>query len=74
MGSVDGKDDRMRSSFMLIVIALVAASPVSARPHHRATKPTAAPVAVKSANVPEKDRDPADIALDQKIKGICRGC
>ena len=69
----------MRSLFMFVVIALAAAAPVSARPHHRAAKPaeaptTEAPVVVKSANVPEKDRDPADIALDQKIKGICRGC
>jgi hypothetical protein len=30
--------------------------------------------AVKPANVPEKDRDPEDIAPDQKIKGIRRGC
>jgi hypothetical protein len=29
---------------------------------------------VKPASVPEKDRDPKDIALDQKIKGIRRGC
>jgi hypothetical protein len=66
---------------MFVLIALVAAAPISARTHHRAAKPIPAPVvtvgapgAVKSANVPEKDRDPADIALDQKIKGICRGC
>jgi hypothetical protein len=66
-------------SLLLVVIALLAASPVSARTHHRAAKPAAAPTteapaAVKSANVPEKDRDPEDIALDRKIKGICRGC
>jgi hypothetical protein len=64
---------------MFMVIALAAASPISARTHHRAVKPTEAltteaPVAVKPANVPEQDRDPADIALDEKIKGICRGC
>jgi hypothetical protein len=64
---------------MFIVIALAAALPISARTHHRAAKPTEAPTTeapaeVKPANVPEKDRDPADIALDQKIKGICRGC
>jgi hypothetical protein len=69
----------MRSLLLLVVIALLAASPVSARTHHRAAKPAAAPTteapaAVKSANVPEKDRDPEDIALDRKIKGICRGC
>jgi hypothetical protein len=73
----------MRSLFMFMVIALVTAPPVSARTHHRAEKPvaapvaekpTATPVAEKSANVPEQDRDPEDIALDRKIKGICRGC
>jgi hypothetical protein len=69
----------MRSLFWFTVITLMAALPVSARTHHRTAKPAAAPttgaaVAVKPANVPEKDRDPADIALDRKIKGICRGC
>jgi hypothetical protein len=66
---------------MFVVIAIAAAAPISARTHHRAAKPIAAPVAtteapaaMKPANVPEKDRDPEDIALDQKIKGICRGC
>jgi hypothetical protein len=67
----------MRSLLVLIALAL-AASPISARPHRRAAEPTplpvASPVAPKSANIPEKDRDPADIALDRKIKGICRGC
>jgi hypothetical protein len=62
----------MRSLFLFVVLAVVAASPISARPHQRTAKPTMAPV--KSANVPERDRDPADIALDRKIKGICRGC
>jgi hypothetical protein len=63
------------------MIALAATSSVLARTHHRAAKPiavpvatTEAPAAVKPANIPEKHRDPADIELDQKIKGICRGC
>jgi hypothetical protein len=68
----------MRSLFVFMVIALAIAAPISARTHQRAAKApvatVAAPGAVKPANVPEKDRDPADVALDQKIKGICRGC
>jgi len=73
----------MRSLFMFIVIALVAAPPISARTYHRVEKPvaapgaeklTATPVAEKSANIPEQNRDPEDIALDRKIEGICRGC
>jgi hypothetical protein len=34
------------------------------------------PVATKAAaNISvEKNRDPADVALDRRIKGICRGC
>jgi hypothetical protein len=45
-----------------------------ARSHRHAPKPAAASAVAKPANIPEKDRDPADIALDRKIKGICRGC
>jgi hypothetical protein len=46
------------------------------RTHHRAAKPiatTVQPSAAKPANVPEKDRDPADIALDQKLKAFAEG-
>lgn len=72
-------DNRMRSLSMFIVIALATAAPISGRPHHRAAKPpeastTEAPAAAKPSNVPEQNRDPEDIALDRKIKGICRGC
>jgi len=42
--------------------------------HRHASKPAAASAVAKPANIPEKNRDPADIALDRKIKGICRGC
>jgi hypothetical protein len=34
-------------------------------------KPNEAPAPLKSQNIPEKGRDPADVALDRKIKGIC---
>jgi hypothetical protein len=61
---------------MIIVIALYATNAAGARTHHRASKNTALPVATKPvANIPqEKNRDPADVALDHKIKGICNGC
>jgi hypothetical protein len=64
-----------------MAIALAAASSVQARTHHRAAKPSTTAVAATpavtatSANIPtEQNRDPADVALDRKIKGICRGC
>jgi hypothetical protein len=44
---------------------------------HRHARETAAPVATTKpdAKIPvEMKRDPADIALDRKIKGICKGC
>jgi hypothetical protein len=65
---------------MIIVIALCATRAVVARNHHRVPKNTA-PAATKAdipqekAYIPrEKNRDPADVALDRKIRGICRGC
>jgi hypothetical protein len=73
----------MRSLFVILLIALAANPTVSARARHRAPKAAAAPSAAttsaapadaKPQNTPEKDRDPADVALDRKIKGICRGC
>jgi hypothetical protein len=72
----------MRSLFVIMLIAL-AANPVLARARHRAPKAaaatsaattSAAPADAKPQNTLEKDRDPADVALDRKIKGICRGC
>jgi hypothetical protein len=49
---------------------------VNARTHYRAPKITAPASATKSnAKIPvETNRDPADIALDRRIKGICKGC
>jgi hypothetical protein len=61
----------------LIVIAafaLCATHAVDARSHRRAVTPVATPAKPKPANVPEQNRDPADVALDRRIKGICRGC
>jgi hypothetical protein len=56
----------------LTVAALCATHAVDARTHHRAPKSTA-PAATKAANIPqEKNRDPADVALDRKIKGMPR--
>jgi hypothetical protein len=60
----------------IMVVALCATHAVDARTHHRGPK-TAAPVATTKpdAKIPiETNRDPADLALDRKIKGICRGC
>jgi hypothetical protein len=61
---------------MSLVVALCATHAVYARSHHRAPKTTAPASATKSdAKIPvETKRDPADVALDRKIKGICRGC
>jgi len=58
-----------------MVVALCATNSVVARTHHRGSN-RIGPVATKpAANIPaEKNRHPADIALDRKIKGICRGC
>ncbi|WP_210253753.1 hypothetical protein [Bradyrhizobium sp. S69] len=60
----------------IIVPAFCATQTVDARTHHLVPK-AAVPVATKKADakIPvETKRDPADIALDRKIKGICRGC
>jgi hypothetical protein len=64
---------------VIVAVTLCATVPVVARTHHRVPKqaPPAAkqgPVTEPSANVPEKNRDPEDVALDRRIKGICRGC
>ena len=75
----------MRSLFVIMLIALAANPAVLARARNRAPKAAAAtsvaktsaapaPADAKPQNTPEKDRNPADVALDRKIKGICRGC
>jgi hypothetical protein len=59
----------------IIVAAFCATRNVDARTHHRV--PKAVPVATTKADakIPvETKRDPADVALDRKIKGICKGC
>jgi hypothetical protein len=61
----------------VIVVAQSATHAVDARTHHRTPKSSASTApATKPATaiVPEKNRDPADVALDRRIKGICRGC
>ncbi len=66
-----------RMLVLLVAIGTIvwcATDVASARSRRHAAKPAAAPAVAKPANRPEKNRDPADIALDRKIKGICRGC
>jgi hypothetical protein len=61
---------------MSLVVAFCATHAVYARSHHRAPK-TTAPVTTTKPDAKisvETNRDPADVALDRKIKGICRGC
>jgi hypothetical protein len=60
----------------MAVVALYATDAVNARTHHRVPKTNAPASATKSdAKIPvEMNRDPADVALDRRIKGICKGC
>jgi hypothetical protein len=61
----------------MAMVALCASQAVNARTHHRAPKTAPAASATKSddAKIPvETNRDPADVALDRRIKGICKGC
>jgi hypothetical protein len=62
--------------FAIIVVAFCATQTVDARTHHRAPKAAVRVAATKAdAKIPvETKRDPADVALDRKIKGICKGC
>jgi hypothetical protein len=66
----------IRTILPIAVVALCATHAVIARSHHRAPKSTAPAATTKpDAKIPaEPNRDPADIALDRKIKGICNGC
>jgi hypothetical protein len=66
---------RTRVIIATVVVALCATHAVYARSHRHAAK-TTAPAAIKTGvKIPvETNRDPADVALDRKIKGICRGC
>jgi hypothetical protein len=66
---------RLVPRLTILVVALCATHAVAAGTHHRTPKRTA-PVATTKpdAKIPvEVKRDPADVALDRKIKGICRG-
>jgi hypothetical protein len=67
---------RMRTFLTIMVVTLCATTAVFARTHHRTPKRTVAAAATKTeATSPvEKNRDPADVALDRRIKGICKGC
>jgi hypothetical protein len=60
----------------IIVVALCATHAVIARSHYRTPKSTAPAATTKAeTKIPvEPNRDPADVALDRKIKGICKGC
>jgi hypothetical protein len=60
----------------MAMVALFATHAVHARTHHRAPKTTAPASATKpDAKIPvETSRDFADVALDRRIKGICKGC
>jgi hypothetical protein len=68
---------RLIARILLTVVVAQSVTRVAlARTDHRAPKTTAPAAATKiDANIPQKkNRDPADVALDRGIKGICRGC
>jgi hypothetical protein len=64
-----------RTFLTIMVVALFTTNAVFARTHHapKRTVP-AATTKTETTSPAEKNRDPADVALDRKIKGICRGC
>jgi hypothetical protein len=66
----------IRTILVIVGVALCATHAVDARARHRAPKSTVPAATTKpDAKIPvETNRDPADVALDRKIKGICRGC
>jgi hypothetical protein len=60
---------------VIVVVALCATTAADARSDRRAPNGPAATLKKPDAKIPvEQKRDPADIALDRRIKGICRGC
>jgi hypothetical protein len=61
-------------SLVIMVIVLCVTQAVVARTHHSAPNRAVSIATAPSSNIPEQARDPADVALDRKIKGICRGC
>jgi hypothetical protein len=60
----------------MMMVALTTPDAVDARAHHRTPKTTAQASSTRSdAKIPvETSRDPADVALDRRIKSICKGC
>jgi hypothetical protein len=59
----------------IAITALCATSAVAAKPHHHWSRATTPAATRPDAQIPvETKRDPADIALDRKIRGICNGC
>ena len=60
---------------LAIAIAAFLTPQADAR-RHLGARSTPQQMVVKSDGKPivEQKRDPADIALDRRIKGICRGC
>jgi hypothetical protein len=59
----------------ITVVALCAAHAVDARAHRRAPKRTApAPVVTPKVTASDTARDPEDVVIDRRIKGICLGC
>lgn len=64
-----------RTFLTILVVALFTSPAVYAWTHHRTLKRSApAATTTEVGSPPEKNRDPADVALDRQIKGICRGC
>jgi hypothetical protein len=63
------------SVYVLLVTAAAVGTSADARSLRRAPKATQSATVKPDAKIPtEQKRDPADIALDRKIKGICQGC
>jgi hypothetical protein len=63
-------------TILTIAVALCGTHAVDARTHHRAPKAVGSVAATRpDAKISdETNRDPADVALDRKIKSICKGC
>jgi hypothetical protein len=59
---------------MIMAVALCATDGADGRARHRGPKGKATAVTAPATNIPEKNRHPDDVALDRKIKGICKGC
>ncbi|KGT81734.1 hypothetical protein MA20_03175 [Bradyrhizobium japonicum] len=61
--------------FIVVAFVLVDVQWSHAKSKRLADRQGVSTVSQPGANPPaERPRDPADIALDKKIKSICRGC